>query len=156
MAEAPPSLAPFGLDRPVRVAIHTGRDKDRATKTLLFGRADTAKKGVYAMRAGESAVVLIPDETWAAVPKNVAVLRDKAVVEVDRDKVTRIEIESPKGAVTLAQEKGRWKITAPERCRPTRSRRAPCCSSSASSGRRPSSPTTPPGSRATWRSLRCA
>jgi len=114
VAEAPPSLAPFGLDRPLRVAIHTGRDKDRATQTLLLGRADTAKKGVYAMRAGESAVVLIPDETWAAVPKNVAVLRDKAVVEVDRDKVTRIEIESPKGAVTLAQENGRWKITAPE------------------------------------------
>src|SRR5262249_3829142 len=114
VAEAPPSLAPFGLDQPVRVAVITGRDKDRATKTLLFGRVDTAKKGGYAMRAGEAAVVLIPDEAWTAVPKNVAVLRDKAVVEVDRDKVTRIEIESPKGSVTLAQENGRWKITAPE------------------------------------------
>jgi len=114
VAEAPRSLEPFGLDRPVQVLIHTGRDKDRATKTLLFGRGDPAKKGVYAMRAGESAVVVIPDETWAAVPKNVAVLRDKTVVEVERDKVTRLEIESPKGAVTLAQENGRWKITAPE------------------------------------------
>jgi len=114
VAEAPRSLEPFGLDRPVKVSIHTGRDKDRATKTLLFGRGDPAKKGVYAMRAGESAVVVIPDETWAAVPKNVAVLRDKTVVEVERDKVARLEIESPKGAVTLAQENGRWKITAPE------------------------------------------
>jgi hypothetical protein len=114
VAEAPRSLEPFGLDRPVKVSIHTGRDKDRATKTLLFGRGDPAKKGVYAMRAGESSVVVIPDETWAAVPKNVAVLRDKTVVEVERDKVTRLDIESPKGAVTLAQENGRWKITAPE------------------------------------------
>jgi uncharacterized protein DUF4340 len=114
VAEAPRSLEPFGLDRPVRVSIHTGRDKDRATKTLLFGRADAGKKGVYAMRAGETAVVLIPDETWAAVPKNVAVLRDKTVVEIERDTVTRLEIESPKGTVTLAQENGRWKITAPE------------------------------------------
>jgi hypothetical protein len=114
VAEAPRSLEPFGLDRPVQVSIHTGRDKERATKTVLFGRGDPGKKGVYAMRAGESAVVLIPDETWAAVPKNVAVLRDKTVVEVDRDKVTQLEIESPKGSVTLAQENGRWKITAPE------------------------------------------
>ena len=114
VAEAPRSLEPFGLDRPVQVSIHTGRDKDRATKTLLFGRGDAGKKGVYAMRAGESAVVVIPDETWAAVPKNVAVLRDKTVVEVERDKVTRLEIESPKGTLTLAQENGRWKITAPE------------------------------------------
>lgn len=113
VAESPPSLAPFGLDRPAKVSIHTGRDQDRATKTVLFGRADPVKKGVYAMRAGDATVVLVPDETWAAVPKNVAVLRDKTVVAVERDKVTRLEIESPKGAVSLAQENGRWKITAP-------------------------------------------
>ena len=113
-ADAPSSLEPFGLDKPVRIDIHTGRDKDRATKTLLIGRADTAKKGVYAMRPGESSVLLIPDETWTAVPKNVAALRDKTVVGFDRDKVTQIEIESPRGAVTLAKDGDRWKITAPQ------------------------------------------
>ena len=113
-ADGPRSLEPFGLDKPVRLAIQTGRDKDRATKTLLVGRVDAAKKGVYAMRPGESTVMLIPDETWTAVPKNVAVLRDKAVVGFDRDKVTKIEIESPKGAVTLAKDGDRWKITAPQ------------------------------------------
>jgi len=113
-AEAPKSLEPFGLDKPVRVDILTGRDKDRATKTLLIGRVDGAKKGVYAMRPGESSVLLIPDETWTAVPKNVAALRDKSVVGFDRDKVTKIEIESPKGSVTLAKDGDRWKITAPQ------------------------------------------
>ena len=113
-ADAPKSLEPFGLDKPVRLDVQTGRDKDRATKTLLVGRADTAKKGVYAMRPGESSVLLIPDETWTAVPKNVAVLRDKGVVGFDRDKVTKIEIESPKGSVTLAKDGDRWKITAPQ------------------------------------------
>src|SRR5437867_6587859 len=113
-ADAPNSLEPFGLDKPVRLDVQTGRDRDRATKTLLIGRADPAKKGVFAMRPGESTVMLIPDETWTAVPKNVAVLRDKTVVGVERDKVTRVEIESLKGAVTLAREGERWKITAPE------------------------------------------
>jgi Domain of unknown function (DUF4340) len=113
-ADSPRSLEPFGLDKPVRLEIHTGRDKDRATKTLLVGRPDAAKKGVYAMRPGESTVLLIPEETWTAVPKNVAVLRDKSVVGFDRDKVTRIEIESPKGAVTLAKEGDRWRIIAPQ------------------------------------------
>jgi Domain of unknown function (DUF4340) len=113
VAEPPRSLEPFGLDKPVKVSIHTGRDKDRATQTLLFGRADPSKKGVYAMRAGDASVVVVPDDTWAAVPKNVAVLRDKTVVAIERDKVTRLEIESPKGPVTLAQENGRWTITAP-------------------------------------------
>ena len=113
-ADAPSSLAPFGLDKPVRIDLQTGRDKDRATKTLLIGRADTAKKGVYAMRPGESTVMLIPDETWTAVPKNVAVLRDKSVVAFDRDKVATIQIESAKGAVTLAKDGDRWKISAPQ------------------------------------------
>jgi len=113
-ADAPSSLSPFGLDKPVRLDVQTGREKDRATKTLLMGRADPAKKGVYAMRPGETAVMLIPDETWTAVPKNVAVLRDKSLVGFDRDKVTQIEIESPKGAVTLAKDGERWKITAPQ------------------------------------------
>jgi hypothetical protein len=66
------------------------------------------------MRPGEPTVMLIPDETWTAVPKNVAVLRDKTLVGFDRDKVTTIEIESPKGAVTLAKDGERWKITAPQ------------------------------------------
>jgi hypothetical protein len=113
-ADAPKSLEPFGLDKPMRLDIQTGRDKDRATKTLLIGRADPAKKGVFAMRPGESAVLLIPDDAWTAVPKNVAVLRDKSLVGFDRDKVTRIEIESPKGTVTLAKDGDRWKITAPQ------------------------------------------
>jgi hypothetical protein len=113
-ADAPKSLEPFGLDKPVRLDVKTGREKDRATKTLLIGRADPAKKGVYAMRPGESSVLLIPDETWTAVPKNLAVLRDKSVVGFDRDKVTKIEIESPKGTVTIAKDGDRWKITAPQ------------------------------------------
>jgi hypothetical protein len=113
-ADAPSSLQPYGLDKPVRIDLQTGRDKDRATKTLLIGRVDTAKKGVYAMRPGESTVMLIPDETWTAAPKNVAVLRDKSVVAFDRDKVATIQIESAKGAVTLAKDGDRWKISAPQ------------------------------------------
>src|SRR6266850_2203833 len=55
VSEAPSSLKSFGLDKPVRVAIHTGRDK-----------------------------------------------------------IAKIELAGPKGAVTLARENERWKIVAPE------------------------------------------
>ena len=96
------------------MSIDTGKDKERATRTLLFGRVDDQKKGVYAMRGGETSVLLVPEEIWTAVPKTVAALRDKTVVAFDRDKVARIELESPKGVVTLAREKDRWTITQPE------------------------------------------
>ncbi|MBI2160244.1 MAG: DUF4340 domain-containing protein, partial [Candidatus Rokubacteria bacterium] len=45
---------------------------------------------------------------------NVGALRNKMVVEFERDKVTRIDLESPKGAVALALEGNRWRLTAPE------------------------------------------
>jgi hypothetical protein len=114
VAEAPPSLEPFGLARPVRVDVQTGKDKDRATKSLLLGRVDETKKGVYAMRPGESSVLLLPEEVSATLPRTVAALRNKALLDVAPDKISRVDVESPKGAVTLVRDADRWKITAPE------------------------------------------
>ncbi|HEV8585126.1 MAG TPA: DUF4340 domain-containing protein [Methylomirabilota bacterium] len=114
VAEAPRSRVPYGLDQPLRLTIHTGKDKDRASRTLLVGRADAAKKGVYAMREGESSVLLLPEDITRAIPRTVAALRDKQVVAVDREKVTRVEVESAKGTVALAREKDKWAITAPQ------------------------------------------
>jgi hypothetical protein len=114
VAEAPSSLTPYGLDHPLRLAIVTGKEKDRATKVLLIGRPDVDKKAFYAMREGETSVVFIPEEVVKAVPQTVAALRDKTVVAFERDKVTRYDIESAKGQVTVTREKDGWKITAPE------------------------------------------
>src|SRR5437899_911663 len=131
----PKSLGDFGLDRPA--AEVTLRLKDGKQVGLVLGAKSPTGVWVYAREAGkpavfvvgdsvlrdstrpvaefrETTVMLIPDETWTAVPKNAAVLRDKSVVGFDRDKVTRIEIESPKGTVTLAKDGERWKITAPQ------------------------------------------
>lgn len=114
VAEAPRSLEPYGLERPVRLSVHTGKDKERATKSLLLGRVDAKSKGVYAMRPGESSVFLLPEDVWTALPKNVAALRNKVVVDFDRAKLARLDLESPKGKVTLVRESDRWRITAPE------------------------------------------
>jgi hypothetical protein len=114
VAEAPSSLQPYGLERPTRIDVHTGKDKDRATKTLLIGSGDDKKKGVYAMRAGERSVLLLPDEVWAALPKTVAAVRDKTLLAFERDKVTRVDVEGPRGAFTLVREGDRWAISRPE------------------------------------------
>jgi len=111
---APKSPATYGLDKPSRVTIWLGRDKDRTSKTLLVGKADAAKKGVYVQREGESDVLLIPVEAWDKVPKTVAMARDKIVFPYAYDKVSRIEIESAAGKVMLERDGLGWKITAPE------------------------------------------
>ena len=100
VAEEAKALAEYGLDRPSAVTLVLGRDKDRTQKGLLFGRTDAEKKGAYVMRAGEPAVMLVPAEVSAGVPRTVAALRDKTVVAYAYDKVNRIEIDSPRGKVT--------------------------------------------------------
>ena len=114
VADGAVSMATYGLDRPTRLTIYTGKDKDRVGRTLLLGRLDAAKKGVYAMRPGEASVLLVPEEIAKQVPKNVAVLRNKVVVAVDRDKLAKLEIESPKGTVAAARDKDQWKLVAPQ------------------------------------------
>lgn len=114
VAEAPRSREAYGLERPLRVNVHTGKDKDRASRTLLVGRVDADKKGVYAMRDGETSVLLLPEEIGKLVPRNVGAIRNRQLVEFERDRITRIDLESPKGAVTLVREKDRWTITAPQ------------------------------------------
>ncbi len=113
-ADVPKSLARYGLDRPARVTIFLGKEKDRTSQALLFGKEEPARQGVYAMRPGESSVLLVGDDIWKALPKTVAALRDKTVVAYDRDKVAGLEVESPKGKVTLARDGEKWRITAPE------------------------------------------
>ena len=114
VAEAPRSREAYGLERPLRLSVHTGKDKDRATRTLLVGRVDAEKKGLYAMRDGESSVLLLPEELGKLIPRNVGAIRNKQLVQFERDRITRVDLESPKGPVTLVREKDRWTITAPQ------------------------------------------
>jgi hypothetical protein len=114
VAETPRSLEAYGLTRPVRVAVHVGKDKDRSTRTLLLGRLDDKKKGVYALRPGEESVLLLPEEVWTTLPKATAAIRDKTIIDFEREQVTGLEVESPRGAVALSREGDRWTITRPQ------------------------------------------
>jgi hypothetical protein len=112
--DAPKSLAPYGLDKPSRVTVWLGRDKERASRTLLVGRPAPEKKGVYVKREAEPGVLLTAEAVWTTLPKTVAVLRDKTVVTYAYDKLTKVEIAHGREGITLEKEGAGWKITAPE------------------------------------------
>ncbi len=112
--DAPKTLAPYGLDKPSRVTLWLGKDKERSSRTLLIGRPAPEKKGVYVKREGERGVMLTAEAIWTAVPKTVAALRDKVVVSYAYDKLAKVEIAQARGSVVLEKDGARWKITAPE------------------------------------------
>jgi hypothetical protein len=59
-------------------------------------------------------VLLLPEEIGKLVPRNVGAIRNKQLVDFERDRIARVDLESPKGAVTLVKDKDRWTIAAPE------------------------------------------
>jgi hypothetical protein len=105
--------ADYGLDRPTQLTLAVGEEASRTTRTLRFGKVLPDKKAVYAQREGESGVLLVEEELWKAIPMSAAAFRDKTVFDYDRSKVERVELESPKGKVSLALQEGKWRITAP-------------------------------------------
>ncbi|MBI2461271.1 MAG: DUF4340 domain-containing protein [Candidatus Rokubacteria bacterium] len=111
--EAPAAVARYGLAEPLRVTLWLGRETARTAKTLLLGRADQARGGIYAQREGEPAVFLVGEELPGAVPLTVTALRDKTVVDYDRGKLGKVAIESPKGRVVLVKEGPGWRLTEP-------------------------------------------
>jgi hypothetical protein len=114
VAETADRAAAYGLDRPTRVTLWLGRDKERSSRTLLLGRVDPEQKGVYVMRDGEPAIMRAPGELWTALPRTVAALRDKVVVAYAADKLTRVELAHARGTAILEKDGGTWKLTAPE------------------------------------------
>lgn len=112
--DAPKSLQPYGLDKPARVTLWIGKDKDRSSRTLLVGRPMHEKKAVYVKRDGEPSVFLTAEALWSAFPKTVAALRDKAVVSYAYDKLAKVEITHGRETLVVEKEGTGWKLTAPE------------------------------------------
>jgi hypothetical protein len=110
---APKTSDPYGLERPLALTLWVGEEKDRAARTLRFGKAIADKKTVYAQREGDPTIFTVEEELVKAVPTSAGALRDKTVFSYDRGKLERFELDSPKGKVALAMEGGAWKLTAP-------------------------------------------
>jgi len=113
VTDAPKSLGEYGLDHPTRVTLGMGEEASRTTRTLRLGKAVPDKKGIYAQREGDSAVLLVDEDLGRSVPTSAIAFRDKTIFAYDRSKLERAEVESPKGKVALALQDGKWRITAP-------------------------------------------
>jgi hypothetical protein len=101
-AESPTELEPYGLHAPaLRLALTVGTDQ--TVKTLLLGTLDADKKGVYAKRNEADNVLLLPQQFWDSLPKTATALRDKTILQYDREHVTRLELLAPDGEIVVTR-----------------------------------------------------
>jgi hypothetical protein len=93
VAEEPTGLEAYGLHAPV-LHFDVVVGKDQPVKTLRLGTLDTDRKGVYAKRDDTAKVFLLPQAFWESLPKTAAALRDKTLIQYDRERITRLELRS--------------------------------------------------------------
>ena len=152
--DAPKSLQPYGLDKPSKVTVWVGKDKDRAARTLLVGRPVPEKKGVYVKREGEPGVILTAEAVWTVFPKTVGAVRDKTVVSYAADKLARIEITRGRETLGLRRKARAGRSPRPRPCAPTAARSRKSCGRSGTCRRWASCPRERPRCRASSRSRR--
>jgi len=94
MAEEATELESYGLQTPAwHIRLNIGQD--HAPLTLMLGNVDPERKGVYAKRGDAARVFLLPQELWDNLPKTATALRDKTLMQYERDQVTRLEMQAP-------------------------------------------------------------
>jgi len=108
--EKPADLKEYGLADPrIEVAFTTGGQRH----TLQIGQKTPPGSDLYAKRADDPKVFLIPsylDSTFNRKPFD---LRDKAAIRVDRDKLDAMEVVTPKRTVRFTKANNEWQMTSP-------------------------------------------
>lgn len=108
--ENPPDLKEYGLAEPaVTVSFKAGD----AEHTLLVGAKTPPGSDLYAKRAAENRVFLIPGYLESTFNKTTFDLRDKAVLKVERDKVDIIAVTAGGRSIEFGKSQGEWRIKDP-------------------------------------------
>jgi hypothetical protein len=106
------NLADYGLAVPrIKIAF---KAEGGASGELHLGDKTPTQSDMYAVRAGEQRVLLVPAFQETSLAKTTFALRDKRILQFDRDKVDSIDVTVPGSpAVQLARTGTEWALTAP-------------------------------------------
>jgi len=106
-----PNLKQYGLDQPafeVDIA-----EKDNKSQKLLIGDDTPAGSAVYAMLAGDPRVFTLASYNKTSIEKNLNDLRDKRLLTVDTDKISRLELDRKGQTIEFGRNKDEWQILKP-------------------------------------------
>ena len=110
LEEGPVDLEPFGLDAPaLDVSFAAAGDSQR----LLIGDATPTGADRYAKLDGSDRVFLIAGHHSTTFNKTAFDLRDKTVLDFDRDALDRLEIASGGETIEFSKDGDDWRLAAP-------------------------------------------
>lgn len=104
-------LKRYGLDQPaIEVDI---AEKDNKRQKLLFGDDTPAGGAVYAMLAGDPRVFTVSSYNKTSIDKSLNDWRDKRLLTVNPDKISRLELIRKNQSIEFARNKDEWQILKP-------------------------------------------
>lgn len=110
--EGPVDLGPFGLDAPT-LDISVAVDGDDGRQRLLIGDETPTGADRYAKLDGSDRVFLLPGYHRTTLNKTTFDLRDKTVLDFDRDALDRFEVTSGERTIEFAKDGDDWRLAAP-------------------------------------------
>jgi hypothetical protein len=108
--DQPADLKQYGLD-PARIEVtfkFAGKDQK-----LLLGQKTPTGGDLYAKIPDKPRVFLVASYLETTFNKSTFDLRDKTILKIDREKVDRVEIETPDRTVKLAKQGADWRLSSP-------------------------------------------
>jgi hypothetical protein len=105
-------LGPYGLAKPALEVVLT--EKSKPTQKLLIGDDTPAGSGAYAMLAGDPRVFTIASYTKTSIDKGANDLRDKRLITLDPDKISRVELSAKGQDLEFGRNKQDWQILKPK------------------------------------------
>jgi Domain of unknown function (DUF4340) len=105
-------LQRYGLDHPSLQLDIT--EKDKQMQQLFLGDDTPAGGAVYAALAGDPRVFTLAGYHKTSLDKSLNDLRDKRLLTVSSDKVSRVEIDGKNGDIEFGRNKDEWQILKPK------------------------------------------
>jgi hypothetical protein len=105
-------LGQYGLSDPALTATIT--EKNNKTHELLLGDNTPAGSAVYAKLEGDPRVFTIASYNKSNIDKSVNELRDKRLLTVDSDKISKVELMVKKEDIEFGRNKDAWQIVKPK------------------------------------------
>ena len=106
------NLGQYGLTEPTLQVSITG--KDAKTQKLLVGDDTPTGGGAYAKLEGDPRVFSIASYTKSGLDKSAKDLRDKRLLTVESEKISRVELISKKQDIEFGRNKDGWQILKPK------------------------------------------
>lgn len=108
--EQPADLKEYGLD-PARVEVtFTFAGKEQK---LFLGQKTPTGADLYARTSEKPRVFLVSAYIESTFNKSGFELRDKTILKVDREKVDRVDIETPERTLKVVKQGADWRIASP-------------------------------------------